>query len=453
MTRANLLTIVIAGAFWPVWFWYFERFADKSDEPLGLLALLTFCGLQFLHKDITPLRKPPFILIVAASLIYILTACFAPKAVQAVAALLVASLFLNMTGVLKKLSCADYALLFLSLPVVSTLNFYFGYPLRLLVTQSANILLHLAGLAVTAQGTALSLSGQTVEIDAPCSGLKTLWFSLYMTATLGSSYRLPLPRFVLLSMVALLAAIVANVMRVSSLFYVETGLLTNTIFADQEKFVHESVGVASFIFVGIILILYAKYLSNPEQAQSKPENLENKKAELTSWLFWQSFIVLSIIAVVPFFNCAVKTEQSHFVFPGWPKEFEGQALVPNQLGPEQELFLEGFPGQAAIFSCGRRQVLMRWIEHESRQVHSSSDCLRGLGYEVNYLPLVVDQKGTRWNHFSARQGTDILDVHERIYDERGNSWNDVSAWYWAAALGKTKPPFWSVTTIEKKAAN
>jgi hypothetical protein len=40
-------------------------------------------------------------------------------------------------------------------------------------------------------------------------------------------------------------------------------------------------------------------------------------------------------------------------------------------------------------------------------------------------------------------------VYERIYDVAGNSWSDVSAWYWAALLGKSAGPWWSVVIAEK----
>ncbi len=37
--------LLLMGTFWPVWQWYFERLTDPSDEPLGIIAVLTLLAL------------------------------------------------------------------------------------------------------------------------------------------------------------------------------------------------------------------------------------------------------------------------------------------------------------------------------------------------------------------------------------------------------------------------
>ncbi|MEW6730399.1 MAG: hypothetical protein AB1489_03570, partial [Acidobacteriota bacterium] len=54
-------------------------------------------------------------------------------------------------------------------------------------------------------------------------------------------------------------------------------------------------------------------------------------------------------------------------------------------------------------------------------------------------------KQVRWGAFKASGGKETLTVYERIYDQNGNGWTDVSAWYWAAILGKTESPWWAIT--------
>jgi len=79
----------------------------------------------------------------------------------------------------------------LSLPVVATLNFYSGYPFAAWRWTAFSCgLLKIAGFAVTAQGTELLWGNQIVEVDAPCQGVKMLWFSLYIAAALASAYGL-----------------------------------------------------------------------------------------------------------------------------------------------------------------------------------------------------------------------------------------------------------------------
>jgi len=82
----------------------------------------------------------------------------------------------------------------------------------------------------------------------------------------------------------------------------------------------------------------------------------------------------------------------------------------------------------------------------SVSVEVTTDCFQGVGYEVSPLPMRVDEAGARWSCFAATRGEERLRVCERIYDETGRSWTDVSAWYWAAAMGtQTRAPWWAVT--------
>ena len=54
--------------------------------------------------------------------------------------------------------------------------------------------------------------------------------------------------------------------------------------------------------------------------------------------------------------------------------------------------------------------------------------------------------GTR-RHLGAPGGTQGGCVGRRI--QEGGSFCDVSAWYWAASLGRTRGPWWAVTVVER----
>jgi hypothetical protein len=112
-------------------------------------------------------------------------------------------------------------------------------------------------------------------------------------------------------------------------------------------------------------------------------------------------------------------------------------------------FAQNFPGRIAKFSDGNDQILMRWIKHETRQLHSLKDCLRGAGYAVSEQGLALRSGGERWASFAAAKPGSVLAVRERITDSKGGSWTDVSEWYWAALTGKTRGPWLSVSVIEE----
>ncbi len=161
-----------------------------------------------------------------------------------------------------------------------------------------------------------------------------------------------------------------------------------------------------------------------------------------------AYLAACILAgVVPLAPKPSKARTDDAVFPGWPSQFEGERLHRVRLSDQERKFSEGFPGRIAGFTAGRRKVVIRWITRSTRKLHPAADCYRGLGYRARPMPLWVDARNRTWSSFDATKlGT--LRVRERIHDTQGNTWADVSAWYWAAVLGRTKGPWWAVTVAE-----
>jgi hypothetical protein len=137
-------------------------------------------------------------------------------------------------------------------------------------------------------------------------------------------------------------------------------------------------------------------------------------------------------------------------FAGWPAELDGRALHEQPLDARERRFAEDFPGRIATFTDGRRRVLLRWIVRPSRQLHPASDCLRGVGYEVEPLPLVVDAERRVWGASTALDGERRYTVRERIVGADGQSFTDVSSWYWSALLGKSEGPWLAWTVFERE---
>lgn len=134
-------------------------------------------------------------------------------------------------------------------------------------------------------------------------------------------------------------------------------------------------------------------------------------------------------------------------FPGWPRSFDGRPLVSRPLSQQEEELFRPFPGKAGKFTDGRAELFLRWVKEETRLLHPASHCFSGAGYTLRYLSIFIDTKGRHWGRFEARKGGEILLVSERLEDLHGGSWTDVSSWYWAAATGKSKGPWWAITKV------
>jgi hypothetical protein len=138
------------------------------------------------------------------------------------------------------------------------------------------------------------------------------------------------------------------------------------------------------------------------------------------------------------------------LFPGWPTHYEGRALTGLPLTRREAAFMQDFPGRVGRFSDGRREIIIRWVGVPTRRLHSAADCLRASGYSIAPMPVRKDAAGSPMSCFRAGHGTDAMTVCEVIRDLRGESWPDVSAWYWNALLGSSAGPWWSFVTAERE---
>ena len=160
--------------------------------------------------------------------------------------------------------------------------------------------------------------------------------------------------------------------------------------------------------------------------------------------------ICTLAALIPMFPLRSKSHVAipRVAFSEWPAHFEGQALRPLPLTERELRFGEDFPGQIGRFTDGRREVIIRWVSEATRRLHPASDCFEGIGFSIRPLPLHVDKDGSRWSSFIAVRGKERLRVRERIYTDTGESWTDVSSWYWAAVQETSAGPWWAITVAE-----
>lgn len=162
-------------------------------------------------------------------------------------------------------------------------------------------------------------------------------------------------------------------------------------------------------------------------------------------------VACAVAALLPFLPA--RTESSSHAgavaFPGWPAEFEGKPLTALPMTELEQRFNSDFPGKINRFTDGKREIIIRWVTEATRKLHPSSDCFQGLGYAVKPLPVRRDDKGSLWSSFDATKGSDRLRVYERIHSDTGETWTDVSAWYWAA-LQTGSGSWWAITIAEKE---
>jgi hypothetical protein len=206
---------------------------------------------------------------------------------------------------------------------------------------------------------------------------------------------------------------------------------------------HGAIGLAAFLGAAAAIYFLAGRLPELSSAQPGPGVPASGRLNIS-----YSLLALAT-AIAPVIVHLTAPPPVVANFPGWPSHFESNPLKPLPLTAVEKQFQNGFPGKIGRFSDGHRQVILRWIGKETRQLHPSSDCFRGSGYTITPLPLLVDSCGRRWETFRAESQTNSLLVRELIFDQNGHSWTDTSQWYWSAVTGKTSGPWWAYTVAER----
>lgn len=163
----------------------------------------------------------------------------------------------------------------------------------------------------------------------------------------------------------------------------------------------------------------------------------------------QPFFLLSLVlaALAPLLPIRHESRQE-VPSPGWPAAYQSPRFKEIPFSEREKRFAKKFPGRFGRFRHETREIVIRWLYEPTRKLHPAADCYQGMGYRIKPRPIMVDDNKQRWGAFTAIKNQCSIAVKERIYDSQGNSWTDVSAWYWAAILGHTKGPWWAVTIAE-----
>ena len=251
MKRILLIVGLQVVAFWDVWRWYVSRAVYSWDQPWGLLAFVAAFVFLLASKKPLPRQEPSLLLPAVLIGVYVGTYFLLPPLGHAIVAFTALATTVSSLRFGRSFHPGLFGLFYLSLPALPTLQFFGGYPLRVVVAELTAPILRIGGFAVVPEGTCLNWAGQLIWIDAPCSGIKMLWVGMFLTFVLVCLYELPILKSALLVLLAFAVIIGANVFRAVALFYIEAGVF------EMPSWGHEYAGVISFVLeaAGIVSIL------------------------------------------------------------------------------------------------------------------------------------------------------------------------------------------------------
>lgn len=253
MKRVLLLLGIQLLAFWEVWHWYISRAVYSWDQSWGILAFVTALAFLLAPREPLPLGERSLLLPALLVTTYAATYLIFPPLARAAIAFTALAITTSSIRFGELFHPGLFGLFWLSLPTIPTLQFFGGYPMRVVVAEVTAPILRLSGFAVVAEGTCLNWSGQLIWIDAPCSGIKMLWVGLFLMFVILCLYEVPRLRTLLLLPLVALVIMGANVFRAVALFYLEAGVLKLPAwgheYAGLVAFVLEAAGIVATVFM------------------------------------------------------------------------------------------------------------------------------------------------------------------------------------------------------------
>lgn len=436
---------LLAVALWPHARWIWHRLHDRSDDPLGIAAdAVLVLALWRLRGQLRAAPRTSWQLIAVALALWAAVAhALAPPLFGAVLAALAAVCGLRAVLPARSPWLPLLGLALLALPLIASMQFYAGFPLRVVTAEASAWLLRIGGWTVARSGTALTVDGSLVIVDAPCSGVQMVWLSYF--AACAAAWWMALPDRVFLRRLALVGLLVlgGNVLRNSVLVALEVGA---PAWADR---LHEGIGLAvqALVCVSVVRWMgrgFAAAAPSPADAARPPA-----AGRMVFWVNLAAWLSLLACALLPLWaRDAVARPASDAAVQAleWPATWDGRPLRPIASTEVEQRAERSFPGRIVRLTDGQQMLMWRGVPGATRALHPAADCYRALGYRIEQARLERDERARLWRCFTAGRQGQRLRVCERIEDAAGQAWTDASAWYWAAAMGRSTGPWQAITT-------
>lgn len=417
----------------PVLRWFVKRLNDGNEEALGLLTL--GLALVLAWRERKSLVAAPNSRVAGAGLLAlsVLTLPWLPPMIRAILAVLGIALW---HGIHQRAGLLG--LLMLSLPVAASMQFFIGYPLRVIAAEGAVRLLEIFSVVVFRTGTQIELGGHVIGVDPACSGVRMLWHALAAAMALAAIHRLSWRATCIGGLLAVALVVPANILRATLLVVQEIERLPESLVH------HTGVGLISFGCVLLPLWLAISSRARPSNPALQARNPERREMALL-------FLAAALTPLLAFGSHRLAIAPCP---QAGPEVFSFNGVIlplqPVTASDAELAFMKNFPGSLSNHQWGKDQLILRRVVEATRLLHSSSDCLRAAGFQTGEAFTVNLSDGTRWARFHAEREGLRLTVHERIIsDSSHRSWTDVSSWYWFALWHPLGGPWQAETLISR----
>ncbi len=428
MNPRILAAVALLLAAVPTIRWYALRLQDGGGELAGLVALAA--AGWFIFRDRKSLSPTSHGVWIGAGFLVLQAAAysFLPAIIRALLMLAAVAL---VSGIWRKPGIL--CLLILALPWTASLDFFLGYPLRLLTSINTIFFLKFLGMEVTRTGVQLLHEGTVVGVDPACSGMNILWSTGLLTAMLAAIFSLGWKKMVSLGLVALALALAGNSLRATILFFPEAGLMK------MPHLLHPGIGLAIAGGCFLFLMKLARKLSGGALTLVRVSSITIRP----SMALTIAAPLVILASIFPTEGTAQRISHSTVLHA-----YQGSPLTRIPLSFLEENFYQNFPGSIAIYESAEFKLIVRQVNRATRKLHPASHCLRAEGFRIGEKKVTNDKNGGNWLIYSIARDSEQFQVRERIAcPSSEEAWAEITAWYWHAFFNPSTGPWEAVTVI------
>lgn len=444
--------------------WLVATWLDPSYQSQGILGFLAAAGLFLWSLSSQRMRPSEFNnrlaigLLIATALLRLIGQVLAVNTIGAVALVVDVYAIALLCGVKdRKRAISPFWLsvcFAFSLPLERLVQRLTGFALQTVSADGACALLKSGFNDVICDGIRIILEGSDVLVDLPCSGARALLLLMLLQFVCACYFRPGLERALTGLLIALVGALIVNVMRISIL---AIGIAIPDVFFGINVMAqpwHDVIGLATMLIGAVPIILWNRMspAPAPEMQTANGPRLPDRLVKDNWWLVDErpsaptknrTFLVpatgfaIAAFAIINLPTAAIDVAKQNPIID-MPTQVNGVRALPLQLLQAEKAYFTQYGGAAAKASFGENNLLVVRTSAPLRHLHAPEDCLRGLGFNVAYLGTTYDSVPTAVYDATAPSG-EIYRIRVSFVADDGTVTANIShaIWHWLQHPGTT----------------
>lgn len=317
-----------------------------------------------------------------------------------------------------------------SLPLERIVQRLIGYGLQEFSAAGACGVLHGFFTDVHCAGVRIAVNGADVLVDLPCSGAQALLLFGFVFALTAAIVRPSAKMAVLGVFVALGAALIGNILRIvllASGVALGPAVLGFDVMAQPW---HDFVGLAAFASAAPLVLVWSRASRARVDRPVRGASSTASRAAHGLHPAMAAIFLMAAVAVVAAPRTPVDVQRRDISLVA-PDRINGMRGTPIALLPKEQMYFQQFGGAAVKANYGDFSLLLTRTTAPLRHLHAPDECLRGLGFRVDYLGMRFAPLPTALYRATGPDGR-VWRVETSFLSDRGEATASIAeaVWLW-----------------------